>query len=252
MLDELQRQTAGKDLNYGQRQSLETLIAARDDVLSRYPDPQGILNMKAKHDQSLRTLERETVRARAAAIAEHIDTQPGWVTLVGTRPTGRQLRETWDAVVEDLAGRYVDKCAQIAVERERAQDLVGDRITRARAEAQARFEALRTDPDNRDLLKASLDAQRTADQIELDSAPRWLTGTLGERPADHRLAEQWDRLGHSMIRLRDRNGITDQIDNGLRHADGNLKHAISRFRRTVGLDPPQRGADIGHGYGIGD
>ncbi len=56
MIDELHRQAGGNELDYGQRQSLETLLVARDDITSRYPDPQGILNMKAKHDQSVRAL----------------------------------------------------------------------------------------------------------------------------------------------------------------------------------------------------
>ena len=213
--------------------------------LSRYPDPQGILNMKAKHDQSVRTLQRETVRARAAAIAEHIAAQPGWVTVVGTQPTGRKLRETWNEVVEDLAGRYVDARAQsraaAAARRRRststaettrtARDAAGDLLARARAEAKARLDALLADPDNGALLQASVDAQRAAEQIELDTRPRWLTATLGERPVDPRLAERWDRLGRTMIELRDKNGITDEIDNGYSRADMSLRRAIGRFRR---------------------
>jgi conjugative relaxase-like TrwC/TraI family protein len=264
MIDELHRQAGGGDLDFAQRQSLETLVIARDDVTARYPDPQGILNMKAKHDQSVRTLQRETVRARAAAVAEHIAAQPGWVTVVGTQPTGRKLRETWHEVVEDLAGRYVDARAEQELQREAdialdraaeargaAHDAEGDLLARARAEAQARFNALLADPDNEALLQASFDAQRAAEQIELDTRPQWLIATLGDRPVDPRLAEQWDRLGRTMIALRDANGITDEIDNGYSRADVPLRQAIGRFRRDAGLDQPQPGADLDRGHGIG-
>jgi conjugative relaxase-like TrwC/TraI family protein len=260
LIDELHQQAAVNDLDYVRRQNLETLLVTRDDVLSRYSDPQGILNMKAKHDQSVTALRRETVRVRAAAIAEHIAAQPGWVTVVGTQPTGRTLRETWSEVVEDLAGRYVDARAQQELERVRevvvdrtaetartGHDTAGDPVAQARAEANARFEALLADPDNGALLQASVDAQRAAEQIELDSEPRWLTGTIGERPVDLRLAARWDRLGRSMIRLRDSNGITDEIDNGYSRADVSLRRAIGQFSMDAGLDQPQRGADVGHG-----
>ncbi|MGH3602072.1 MAG: hypothetical protein ACRDQH_17640, partial [Pseudonocardiaceae bacterium] len=258
----LHQQASGNDLDYGQRQSMEMLLIARDDVTGRYPDPQRILNMKAKHDQAVRTLERETVRAWAAAVAEHIAAQPGWVTVVGTQPTGRQLRETWSEVVEDLAGRYVDARAQTELQRaaeasvdrtaERtAQDAPSDVLAEARAEAQARFAALLADPDNPALLQASFDAQRAAEQLELDSAPRWLTGTIGDRPADPKLANKWERLARKMIGLRESNGITDEIDNGYNHADLPLRRAIGRFRLNAGLDQPQPGADFDRGHGIG-
>jgi hypothetical protein len=265
MIDELHQQTGGENLDYGQRQSMQTLLAARDDVIARYPDPQGILNMKAKHDQSIRTLQRETVRARAAAIAEHIDAQPGWVTVVGTQPTGRRLRETWREAVQDLAGRYVDAQAQqelqrtVAVTVDRAADTArttretsSDLLAQAHADAQARFNALLADPDNPTLLQASLDAQRAAEQIELDSEPRWLTGTLGQRPVDLQLAEQWDRLGRKMIGLRDNNAITDEIDNAYNRADFSLRRAIGRFRLDAGLDQPQPSTDIDRGHGLAD
>jgi hypothetical protein len=265
MIDEIHQQTGGGDLDYGQRQSMETLVLARDDVLARYPDPQGILNMKAKHDQTVRALERETLRTRAAAITEHIDAQPGWVTVVGTQPAGRQLRETWSEVVEDLAGRYVDARAQIELQRvaeaaavhtadtaRAAQEAASDVVGQARAEAQARFDALLADPDNPALMQASFDAQRAAEQTELDSRPRWLTGTLGERPADPKLAEQWDRLGRRLIGLRDSNGVTDEIDNGYNNGDMSLRRALGRFRLDAGLDQPQPGADLDRGHGIGD
>jgi hypothetical protein len=221
--------------------------------------------MKAKHDQSVRALERETVRVRAAALAEHIAAQPGWVTVVGTQPTGRKLRETWSEVVDDLAGRYVDGRAQAGLQRVRdvpidrtaempraAHDTAGDLLGQARAEAKARFDALLADPDDSALLEASVDAQRAAEQVELDAQPRWLTGTLGERPLDPRLAEQWDRLGRTMIVLRDSNGITDEIDNGYSRADVSLRRAIGQFRVDAGLDQPQPGADVHRGHGIAD
>jgi len=265
MLDQLQEQAASGELNSGQRQSMETLVIARGDVLSRYPDPQGILNMKAKHDQALNTLERETVRARAAAVSEHIAAQPGWVTVIGTRPAGRRLREAWSEVLEDLAGRYVDARAQRELASERAveanrgaeaprpaRQAVSDPLVRARAEAKARFEALMADPDNPSLLSASVEAQRTAEQVELDSKPRWLTGTLGERPADRKLAKEWDRLGRRIINLRDSHGITDPLDNAYNHADLSLRRSIGRYRINAGLDQPPPGMDISRGYGIGD
>ena len=71
------------------------------------------------------------MRARAAAVAEHIAAQPGWVTVVGTQPTGRKLRETWHEVVEDLAGRYVDARAEQELQRE--ADIALDRAAEARA-----------------------------------------------------------------------------------------------------------------------
>jgi hypothetical protein len=244
---------------------MEALLVARDDVLSRYPDPQGILNMKAKHEQSVAALQRETVRVRAAAIAEHIAAQPGWVTVVGTQPTGRKLRETWSEVVEDLAGRYVEARAQQELQREAdvaidrtaetrraAEDAAGDSVAQARAEARVRFEALLADPDNGALLQASVDAQRAAEQIELYSEPRWLTGTLGERPVDPTLAERWERLGRTMVAVRDANGITVEIDNGYSRANMSLRRAIGQFRLDAGLDQPQPGADIDRGHGIGD
>jgi len=266
MIDELNEQVqGGRDLDYVQRQSLETLISARDEVLARYPDPQGILNAKAKNEQATRNLERETVRARAAAVAEHIDAQPGWVTVVGTRPSGRRLRETWDEVVEDLAGRYVDtqahsemqrRLADATVERaadpaQAAEDLADPRV-QARAEAQTRLEAFRADRDNPDLLHAYLDAQRAAEQLDLDSRPPWLTGTIGERPADPKLASEWDYLGRKMIGLRETNGITDEFDNAYSQADLPLRRAIARFRLDAGLDQPQPGMGTDRGYGIGD
>ena len=205
------------------------------------------------------------MRVRAAAVAEHIAAQPGWVTVVGTQPTGRKLRETWNEVVEDLAGRYVDARAPAGAAaraltwrstvqpRRRAPPTTPRAIVlaQARAEAQARFEALLADPDNGALLQASVDAQRAAEQLELDSEPRWLTGTLGERPVDPTLAEQWDRLGRTMIGLRDSNGITDEIDNGYSRADVSLRRSIGRFRLDAGLDAPQPGADFDRGHGIG-
>ena len=264
MIDELHQHAAINDLDYGQRQSLETLVVARDDITSRYPDPQGILNMKAKHDQSLKALQSETLRARSAAVAEHIAAQPGWVTVVGTQPTGRKLRETWNEVVEDLAGRYVDARAQAELQQLRdtamdqtaettrtARDAAGDLLARARAEAKASLNALLADPDNGALLQASVDAQRAAEQIELDTRPQWLTATLGDRPVAPRLAERWDRLGRTMIRLRDKNGITDETDNGYSRADMSLRRTIGRFRIDAGLDHPHPGADIDRGHGIG-
>jgi conjugative relaxase-like TrwC/TraI family protein len=265
MIDELHRQADGSELDYGRRQSLNTLQVARDDVIARYPDPQGILNMKAKHDQSVRALERETVRVRAAAIAEHIAAQPGWVTVVGTQPTGRKLRETWSEVVEDLAGRYVDARAETDMQQVRdvasdrtaettraAHDTAGDLLAQARAEARDRFDALLVDPDDSALLQASVDAQRAAEQVELDAQPRWLTGTLGERPLDPWLAERWERLGRTMIALRDSNGVTDEIDNGYSHANVSLRSAIGRFRIDAALDQPQPGADVHRGHGVAD
>jgi hypothetical protein len=108
------------------------------------------------------------------------------------------------------------------------------------------------DPDNPTLLQASVDAQRAAEQVELDTRPQWLTASLGERPVDPRLAEQWDRLGRSMVRLRDSNGITDEIDNGYTRADVSLRRAIGRFRIDAGLDQPQTGADVHRGHGVAD
>lgn len=263
MIDELQREVAGQEPDYGQRQSMETLVAARDDLLARYPDPQGILNMKAKHDQILRALQRETVHTRAAAIAEHIAAQPGWVTVVGTQPSGRRLRETWNEVVEDLAGRYVHARAQMELQRDRevavdqaaesaAQSAMSDPVAQARAQAQARLAEFAANPDRPGLLTASLDAQRAAEQVELDSRPRWLVGTLGERPVDRNLAQRWDALGRKMIGLRDSHSITDEIDNAYSHADVPLRREIGLFRLEAGLEQPQPGADLDRGHGIGD
>ena len=265
MTDDLHRQAGGNELDYGQRQTLDALMVARDDVLSRYPDPQGILNMKAKHDQSVRALQSETVRVRTEAIAEHIAAQPGWVTVVGTQPTGRKLGETWTEVVEDLAGRYIDARAEQALDRARevrvdqtaeaariGHDATADPVAQARAHARARLEELLADPDNGALREASVEAQRAAEQVELDSRPQWLTATLGERPVDGELAKKWDELGRRLIRLRDDNGITDELDNGYSHEDRLLREGVVKFRVKVGLEQPQRGADVGRGHGILD
>jgi len=187
------------------------------------------------------------------------------VTVVGTQPAGRKLRETWSELVDDLAGRYVDARAHASMHQaldatvipavdapSSAQDATSDLLVRARAEARARFEALLADPDNPQLLLASVEARSAAEQVELDSRPPWLTATLGERPVDPKLAQEWDRLGRSMIGLRDANGITDEIDNGYSRAGVPLRQSIARFRLNVGLDMRQPGADIDRGYGIGD
>ena len=238
MIDELHQQAAVNDLDYGQRHSLETCIVARDDILARYPDPQGILNMKAKHDQSVQALQSETLRARAAAVAEHIAAQPGWVTVVGTQPTGRKLRETWNEVVEDLAGRYVDaraepSCSGVRDMRDRPYGRDDAHRARRRGRSSGAERVRRPRPGStrcwptpitRRCCRPQFDAQRAAEQIELDTRPRWLTGTLGDRPVDPRLAEQWDRLGRTMISLRDSNGITDEIDNGYSRADISCGH----------------------------
>jgi hypothetical protein len=57
------------------------------------------------------------------------------------------------------------------------------------------FDALTADPENPALLQAGFGAQSAAEQLETDSSPRWLTSTLGERPAYPKLAEQWETLG---------------------------------------------------------
>jgi cell filamentation protein len=126
------------------------------------------------------------------------------------------------------------------------------RLRLAHAEAKARFDALSDDPDDPALLQASFDAQRNAERLELDSRPQWLTDTLGERPADRPLAQQWEQLGVAIIRLRERHGITDEIDNGSSRADLPLKRSIGRFRVLVGLDQPSPGTDRHRGRGITD
>jgi conjugative relaxase-like TrwC/TraI family protein len=266
MIEKIHQQAGGDDLDFAQRQSLETLLVAQDEITARYPDPQGILNMETRHAHAVSSLQRETARARAAAVAEHIAAQPGWVTVVGTQPAGRKLRETWREVVEDLAGRYVDARAQPEMDRvrelasDRAADAAvpstgqasGDRLAAARAQARVSFDALMASPADPALLQAAFDARRVAEQLELDSAPRWLTGTLGERPADPKLAEQWETLGRKMIALRDSHGITSEIDNGYSHADVPLRRAVGRLRIQVGLDQPQPGASLDRGFEIGD
>ena len=265
MIEEIHQQADGNDLDFAQRQSMETLVVAQSEITARYPDPQGILNMQTRHAQAIKTLDRETARARAAAVAEHIAEQPGWVTVVGTQPAGHKLREAWSEVVEDLAGRYVDARAQVEVERARevaldraaqapfaTEHATADPLAAARAEARFTLDEFTANPDDPSLLQAAFDARRAAEQLELDSSPRWLTGTLGERPADPKLAEQWDTLGRKMIGLRDSNGITSEIDNGYSHADIPLRRAIGRFRIQVGLDQPQPGANLDPGFEIGD
>lgn len=64
MLAELHEQTGSGELSYTQRQSLETLVVARGDALSRYPDPQGILNMKAN---TTRRSKRSSAKPSALA-----------------------------------------------------------------------------------------------------------------------------------------------------------------------------------------
>lgn len=131
-----------------------------------------------------------------------------------------------------------------------AQDAAYDRVAQARAEADARFDALRAEPDNPGLLQASLDAQRAAEQLELDSRPPWLTAALGEQPVDPKLAKEWDSLGRNLIALRAKNSITDALDSAFGYADLPLRRALGRFRIHVGLDQPPPGAAIDHERGI--
>jgi cell filamentation protein len=142
--------------------------------------------------------------------------------------------------------------AEVLVPAGAAQETGRNPVSDARANAQARFDALAADPDNPALLEASFEAQRAAEQLKLDSRPRWLTDTLGERPADPKLAGQWDQLGVSMIRLRASHGLTDEIDNGVGLADVLLQRSIGRFRLDVGLDQPSPGANLPRGRGIND
>ena len=100
------------------------------------------------------------------------------------------------------------------------------------------FEALLADPDNPALLQASLDAQRAAEQLELDSRPRGSSTTLGDRPGDPSLAQRWDGLGRRLIGVRDSHGIADALDSGFARADVTLQRAIGVFRVHVGLDQP--------------
>jgi cell filamentation protein len=145
-----------------------------------------------------------------------------------------------------------DAIAEVMVPEGTLQDSSQNPLSVAREEATARFDALAADPDNPALLQDSFEAQRAAEQLELGSRPQWLTGTLGERPADRRLAGQWDQLGVTMIRLRASHGITNVVDSGLSQADILLQRAIGRFRLDVGLDQPSPGADLHRGRGITD
>jgi hypothetical protein len=126
-----------------------------------------------------------------------------------------------------------------------------DAVVEARAAAKRAYDALAADPTNRELLGAAVDAQGVAERVEVASEPQWLTATLGERPVDPRLAEQWDAIGRRMIGVRDANNVTDEIDNGYVHAGRPLREAIARFRVQVGLDHA-RGFGGDQGFGLGD
>ena len=159
------------------------------------------------------------------------------------------------AAVEAMRGNdspLREAIAEVMLPAVAAQDAGQDRLVLARAEAKVRFDALRADPDNPTLLQASFDAQRAAEQLELDSRPQWLIDTLGERPHDPQLAQRWDGLGRKLIGVRDSHGIANTLDSGFARADVSLRRAIGQFRVQVGLAQPPPGAEPHRGHGITD
>jgi conjugative relaxase-like TrwC/TraI family protein len=255
--------TAGDNpLTSDQLQAIDTFTGVRDDITARYPDPQAILNIEGQRIATLARIDRDLVVAREAAISEHRAAKPDWLTVVGSRPAGRKLYDVWTEVVDGLAGQYVDARANVEAEQmlasatERGADAAAsateervDPLTIARAEAKRAYDAYLADPDDGALLQGAISAQRGAEDAELDSRPDWLTATLGDRPGDARLAEQWDALGRKLIGVRRANDITSEVDNGYAHADALLRQSIGRFRLQSGLEQA-RGTDTG--FGIGD
>ncbi len=248
------------ELTPEQRQSIETLMGVRDEILAEYPDPQAVLNIEAQRVATLAQLDRELRVSRAAAVAEHLAAKPEWLTVVGTQPSGRKLRQVWGEVVDDLAGRYVD--ARAAVEMEHSETVRAERavaqvadieerdaVAIARAEADRAYNAYLGDPNNGELMLEAVAKTAEADRVEIATNPQWLTATLGERPVDPRLAEQWDTLGTKLLGVRRANQVTSELDNGYAYADAQLRQSIGRFRIQAGLDLG-RGAEPG--YGIGD
>ena len=159
------------------------------------------------------------------------------------------------AAVEAMRGNdspLREAIAEVMLPAVATQDAGHDRLVLARAEAKVRFDALRADPDNPALLQASFDAQRAAEQLELDSRPQWLIDTLGERPDDPQLAQRWDGLGRELIGVRDSHGIANPLDSGFARADVSLRRAIGQFRVQVGLAQPPPGAEPHRGHGITD
>ena len=142
--------------------------------------------------------------------------------------------------------------AGVMVPVEPTQDAAGDLVPTARAHADASLQALLADPDNPALLQASLDARRAAEQLEIDSRPRWLIDALGERPGDPQLAQRWDGLARRLIGVRESHGIGDALDSGVARADVTLQRAIGVFRVHVGLDQPPPGPEPHRGHGITD
>ena len=248
------------ELTPEQRQSIETLIGVRDEILTEYPDPQAVLNIEAQRVATLAQLDRELRVTRAAAIAEHIAAKPEWLTVLGTHPSGKKLREVWGEVVEDLAGRYIDARAAIEMEHsegaraERAAEPVVSNeqpgvVALARAEADRAYNAYLADPGNGELMLEAIAKTGAADRAELAAAPQWLAATLGERPLDPALAEQWDTIGTKLLGVRRANHVMSEIDNGYAHADITLRRSIGRFRIQAGLDV---GPGVDTGYGLGD
>ncbi|HUO66353.1 MAG TPA: AAA family ATPase, partial [Gammaproteobacteria bacterium] len=233
-----------------QQQTIEILAAEREKITAQYPDPEAILAAPAAQNDIMRA-EREFAAGRAAAIAEHIASEPEWLTAIGTRPASRKLREAWTEVVENLAGRYVDAQAEAQAAQLRAvtaarstghRALPEDPVAVARANRDRAAAAAAGDLTNPAAWQAKAQADAAFEQAVVDANPPWLLQTLGERPADLALAEQWEELGRRLARVRERAGISDELDNGYAQALTPLRQAIGKYRERTGLEK-QLGTD---------
>lgn len=221
-----------------------------------------------RHNVAVAQTEHEVRVARAAAVAEHLAAKPEWLTTVGARPHGHELRDVWQEVVDDLAGEYVDARARLEIEQIRAASverpvaavpatvvepvagatIAPDAVAEAWAEAKEADAAYLADPENPERLDAAVATKDHAVRVEVASSPPWLTATLGQRPAEPGLAKRWEEIGAELGNVRYGRRITSEIDSGITHAGTPLRQKIARYRIEVGLDQ-SRGADRGHGIG---
>ena len=249
---EVIRADAGRTgLSDEQQQTIEILAAEREKITAQYPDPEAILAAPAAHND-ITKVGREFAAGRAAAIAEHIASEPEWLTVIGTQPASRKLREAWTEVVENLAGRYVDARAEAQAEElrsaftarstEHRTSREEEAVAAARANMDRATAAAVGDLTNPAAWDAKVHADAAFEQAVVDSNPPWLVQTIGERPTDMALAAQWEELGRQLARVRERAGITDELDSGYARALTPLRQAIGKYRARTGLEQ-QLGTD---------
>jgi hypothetical protein len=263
-IEQMQQDAAGdRGLSAVERERVKILAGVRAEIRAEYPNVEALLSIQARHNVAVAQTEDEVRVARAAAVAEHLVAQPEWLTTVGARPHGNELRDVWQEVVDDLAGEYVDARARLEIARIRAASveqpaaapatvagptIVSDPVAEAWAEAKEADAAYLADPENPERLDAAVATKDHAVRVEVASSPQWLTATLGQRPAEPGLAKRWEEIGAELGHVRYGRRITSETDSGITHAGTPLRQKIARYRIEVGLDQ-SRGADRGHGIG---